>query len=178
MPLGVSSSSRLCSSVCGCVLFQSYSTFGSQGKILFYIVMIKACHKHNVLQSTVATEVNSSCLGHVTECSQRREQAISWLISLNIALIEDSVPARHVSLKQTHAHICTCLHAWINVIYNMTFMQTHTFLTSIPIHLLFTCCLPLPCCHFCTSPSSCGKPKSLMQQCRKPVSIFDAILIT
>lgn len=142
MPLGVSSSSRLCSSVCRCVLLQSYSTFGSQGKMLCFIVMIKACHKHNVLQSAVATEVNSSCLGHVTECLQHREQAISWLISPNIALIEDSVPARHISLTQPNTHICIYLDAWINTIYNVTFMQTHIFLTNIHIHLLFTCCLP------------------------------------
>lgn len=81
----------------------------------------------------------------MTERPPHRERAISWLISPNIALIEDSVQARHIRMKQT---LLTCTHsyilyAWING------TRKHTFLTNTLIH--FAVVTLALCFSFCPS---------------------------
>lgn len=126
--------------------------------------------KPSVMFCRAAAKVNSSCLGHVIERPPHRERAVSWLISPNIGLIEDSVPAMHISLKQTytHAHIRTYfMHEWTP--YTTHVHATH-FSHKHSIHLLLLTC-------FLSASSTCFLPfvaelKSLMQQTKKPFSMY------
>lgn len=122
--------------------------------------ILKTCHK---TRCRAAVRTNSSCLGHVTERPPQREWAISWLISPNISLIEDSaIEACQLEINtriHTHTHlyiICAC---------------THTCLTFIPCCSAFLSASltppPPP-----PSPLSGAKWNSLMQQTKKPVLMY------
>lgn len=127
--------------------------------------IIKTCHK---TRCRAAARANSSCLGHVTKRPPQREWAISWLISPNISLIEDSAIEAYQLETNTliHTHICT-LFTHEKRAYTPC---THTCLTFIPCCSAFLSASltpPPP-----PSPPSVAKWNSLTQQTKKPVLMY------